>query len=177
MAIAAVRAAGPSDVDEIVRIQADTWEAAYSSLVPAHAVAQLRGDDARAAWSAAVDGGHVLLAVEGGWTVGFCAAAAALPVDGAATPQEAWGEIGALLVEPRWGRRGHGGRLLGGATELLRGEGAIYGLAWVPEPDEASRRFYARAGWEPDGTVRTLDTGAGTLREVRLTGSLDLKLV
>jgi RimJ/RimL family protein N-acetyltransferase len=49
-------------------------------------------------------------------------------------------------------------------------------LAWVPEKDDASRRFYARAGWEPDGTVRGLDTGDGVLREVRYTGSLDLRL-
>ena len=178
MAIAAVRAADPSDVAEIVRIQADTWEAAYSAFVPAEALAQLRGPGARAAWGAAVESGagHVLVATEGDWTVGFCAAAAAIPPEGAASPEQAWGEIGALLVEPRWGRRGHAGRLLATASEALRGAGAFYGLAWVPEPDEASRRFYARAGWEPDGTVRTLDTGAGTLREIRLTGSLDLKL-
>ncbi len=89
---------------------------------------------------------------------------------------QAWGEIGTLLVEPRWGRRGHGGRLLAAAADALRGHGARYGLAWVPEKDDASRRFYARAGWELDGTVRALDTGDGMLREVRLTGSLDLRL-
>ncbi|MBW0114612.1 GNAT family N-acetyltransferase [Pseudonocardia abyssalis] len=177
MAIAAVRAATPADVDEIVRIQGDTWEAAYSTFVPASAVDALRSDGARDAWASAVDAdaAHVLVATEGDWTVGFLAAAA-MPPEGAATPDQAWGEIGALLVEPRWGRRGHAGRLLATAAERLRGAGALYGLAWVPEPDEASRRFYARAGWEADGGVRGLDTGAGTLREIRLTGSLDLKL-
>jgi GNAT superfamily N-acetyltransferase len=182
MAIAAVRAAARSDVDEIARIQADTWAAAYAGLVPAAAVEQLRGPEARAAWAAAADGGHVLVATEGEWTVGFVAAAVAAPPAhdeaGAAAGLgvEVWGEIGALLVEPRWGRRGHGGRLLAAAAEMLRSRGALYGLAWVPEADEASRRFYARAGWETDGAVRAFDTGAGTLREVRLTGSLDLKL-
>jgi hypothetical protein len=62
-----------------------------------------------------------------------------------------------------------------GAARARRA-GARYGLAWVPEKDDASRRFYARAGWEPDGTVRGLDTGEGVLREVRYTGSLDLAL-
>jgi hypothetical protein len=52
----------------------------------------------------------------------------------------------------------------------------VYGLAWVPEADEASRKFYSSVGWEPDGTLRVLDTGQGELREVRLTGSLDLRL-
>src|SRR4051812_19256646 len=76
MAIAAVRAAARSDVDEISRIQAATWADAYAAFVPAEAIEQLRGPEARAAWAAAVDGGHVLVATEGGWTVGFAAAAA-----------------------------------------------------------------------------------------------------
>lgn len=185
MATASVRPAVPSDVAEIVRIQATTWATAYGDVLPESAIEHLRGDQARDAWTAAVEAspGHVLVAVEGDWTVGFCAAATATaPAD--ARPDEdapdlgpqAWGEIGVLLVEPRWGRRGHGGRLLAAAAEALRHEGGIFGLAWVPETDAASRGFYARAGWEADGTVRGLDTGGSTLRELRLTGSLDLRL-
>lgn len=205
MAIAAVRAAAVPDVDEIIRIQADTWATAYADLVPAAAVEQLRGVDAHRAWVGAVgvgEGRHLLVATEGDWTVGFCAAAVAgpspdgpppepgahvpraerpppdgPPTDGTEAPglgPEAWGEIGVLLVEPRWGRRGHGGRLLAAAAEALRAGGARYGLAWIPERDEASRRFYAKAGWAPDGSVRGLDTGVGTLREVRVTGSLEM---
>lgn len=180
MALATVRPAAPSDVAEIARLQADTWAAAYSAFVPEQAVAQLRGPEAQAAWNSAVESGrgHVLLAEEGAHVVGFCAAAALPAREDAPPAQEGltWGEIGTLLVEPRWGRRGHGGRLLAAAAEALRGGGARYGLAWVPEPDEASRRFYARAGWEPDGGVRGLDTGRGELREIRVTGSLDLQL-
>lgn len=185
MAIAAVRAAARPDVDEIVRIQADTWRVAYADLVPAAALDELSGPDARRAWAGAVDAGdgyHVLVATEGEWTVGFCAAAAARPPAADAARErppvgpEHWAEIGALLVEPRWGRRGHGGRLLAEAARALRAAGAVYGLAWVPEADEASRRFYARTGWEPDGQVRALDTGDRRLREIRLTGSLDLTL-
>jgi GNAT superfamily N-acetyltransferase len=184
MALAAVRPAAAPDVDEIVRIQAVTWRAAYSELVPPAAIEQLDSAAARAAWAAAITAGpghHVLVATEGGWTVGFCAAGTATAAGGSGPdhpglgPQH-WAEIGALLVEPRWGRRGHGGRLLAAAAAALRAGGAIYGLAWIPEADAASRRFYARAGWEPDGPVRVLDTGEGELREVRVTGSLDLAL-
>ena len=35
MATAAVRPATPEDVEEIVRIQSDTWTTAYAGLVPA----------------------------------------------------------------------------------------------------------------------------------------------
>ncbi len=97
------------------------------------------------AWTAAVAEGVVFVATEGDWTVGFAAAGPAdVPAESPLGP-EAWGEIGALLVEPRWGRRGHGGRLLAAAAEALRERGARYGLAWVPEKDDASLRFYMRA--------------------------------
>ncbi len=176
MAIATVRAADIGDVAEITRIQAATWAAAYADLVPEAAINGLRSEEAVLAWTAAVDAGAVFVAAEGKWTVGFVAAGPADVPDGSPLGPQAWGEIGTLLVEPRWGRRGHGGRLLAAATAALRAAGARYGQVWVPENDEASRRFYARAGWEPDGTLRGLDTGDGVLREVRYTGSLDLKL-
>ncbi len=175
MALATVRPARPDDVEEIVRIQSGTWATAYADLVPATAVEALRDPQAATAWAAAVEAGAVLVAVEGSWTVGFVAAGPAdVPAESPLGP-EAWGEIGTLLVEPRWGRRGHGGRLLVGAAAALRERGARYGQAWVPEADRASQAFYTRAGWEPDGSVRGLDTGQGVLREVRLTGSLDLE--
>lgn len=181
MAIAEVRAAAAADVGEIVRIQAGTWTVAYAELVPPSAIELLDSPAARQAWTAAVaegEGHVVLVATEGEATVGFCAAAPATAPESAepALGAAVWGEIGVLLVEPRWGRRGHGGRLLATAAQALRAVGARYGLAWVPESDEASRRFYARTGWEPDGALRALDTGAGTLREIRVTGSLDLPL-
>jgi L-amino acid N-acyltransferase YncA len=174
MALATVRRAVDADVDALVRIQSDTWRTAYAQLVPAAAIAELTGAGARAAWRAAVGAGgghHVFVASEGEWTVGFCAAAHYGGENGAGIA-----EVTTLLVEPRWGRRGHGGRLLAAAAEALRGHGAEVGWAWVPEADAASRAFYGHAGWEADGAVRGLDTGAGLLREIRLSGPLDLRL-
>src|SRR6476661_1850920 len=144
MALATVRPADAADVDEITRIQTATWATAYADLVPAAAIERLSGPEATEAWTAAVGAGAVFVAIEGGWTVGFVAAGPAdVPADSPLGPQ-AWGEVGALLVEPRWGRRGHGGRLLAAAAGVLHAAGARYGQAWVPEKDEASRRFYGR---------------------------------
>jgi GNAT superfamily N-acetyltransferase len=174
MALATVRRAVPADVDALVRIQSDTWRAAYTPLVPAEALARLSGPEAREAWRAAVTAGggyHVFVAAEGEWTVGFCAAAHYGGENGGGLA-----EISTLLVEPRWGRRGHGGRLLVAAAEALRGHGAGTGRAWIPEADAVSRAFYAHAGWTADGAVRGLDTGEGTLREIRVSGPLDLAL-
>ncbi|GAA4551217.1 GNAT family N-acetyltransferase [Pseudonocardia xishanensis] len=173
MALASVRPAVDTDVDEIVRIQAETWRLVYADLLPPAALDALTSEDARGTWQDAVAAGepyHVLVALEGEWTVGFCAAAHYAGQDGLAIA-----EISTLLVEPRWGRRGHGGRLLAAAGAALRRAGSREGRAWVPEADTASRRFYERAGWAADGAVRTLDTGEGTVREVRHTGTLDLQ--
>ncbi|MBC3190840.1 GNAT family N-acetyltransferase [Pseudonocardia sp. C8] len=175
MAIATVRPATDDDVDAIMAIQDRTWRTAYAGLLPEAAFASLTSDAARSHWSDAVHAGedfHLLVAAEGSETVGFCAAARYAGADGRSIA-----EVSTLLVEPRWGRRGHGGRLLAAAAAALRASGEDAGRAWVPEADTASRGFYARAGWEPDGAVRTLDTGAGTIREVRVSGTLHLQLV
>ena len=173
MALAQVRAATPDDVDEIIRIQADTWRVAFAELVPEAALQRLTGPAARQAWAEAVTAGaghHVLVATEGDWTVGFCAAAPADPEEPDVSPGQA--QIVTLLVEPRWGRRGHGRRLLGAAFDALARDGAQGGIAWLPEQDVASRACYDRIGWDPDGMGRTLDAGDRELREIRLAGPL-----
>lgn len=183
MAQAQVRAATPQDVPVITALHRATWQAAYLELLPAETFDRLDSPEVRQAWTDAVGGGAtVLLATEGDDPVGFVVAGPApagevaaadgtLPSDAAQTVL-----VSTLLVEPRWGRRGHGGRLLAAAAEALRRSGASRGIAWVPAEDAASLNFYRRAGWHPDGTVRTLDAGERTLREIRLTGTLDLKL-
>jgi GNAT superfamily N-acetyltransferase len=177
MAVASVRAATPDDVDEIIRIQSSTWRTAYAELVPEAALERLSGPAARQAWTAAIragDGNHVFVATEGRWTVGFCAVTADPGPDEPVTGDgRAPGQLAALLVEPRWGRRGHGGRLFSAAAAALRARGAPVGSAWVPERDVASRAFYARRDWEADGLVRVLDAGDRELREIRLVGSVE----
>jgi GNAT superfamily N-acetyltransferase len=182
VAIASVRPAARQDIPEVVRIQLDTWQVAYADLLPPDVLAGVDPAEAQDAWVQALDRSHLFVAVEGEWTVGFCAAGPATEADLADAddnvPDDAAtvGLISTLLVEPRWGRRGHGGRLLATAARSLRADGATRGIAWVPEKDEASRKFYARIGWQPDGIARTLDAGGRPLRELRLTGSIDLTL-
>jgi hypothetical protein len=49
-------------------------------------------------------------------------------------------------------------------------------VSWVPEADTAALAFFERAGWHSDGLVRTLDAAGTPVREVRMTGSTDLRL-
>lgn len=184
MALAQVRPAVPADAAEIARIQRIVWTTAYSDLLPPGAVEGFDDDAVAAGWAASIEAGgaaRVWVATEGTAVVGFAGAGPADADDLAdatgAVPddRDRVGAVATLLVEPRWGRRGHAGRLLVDATAFLRAAGCERAVAWIPERDAASRAFYARAGWEPDGTVRVLDAGGRPLRELRLEGPVDLE--
>lgn len=184
MADATVRTAEQSDAADIARLQLDTWRTAYADLLPAEVLAGLDAGETESTWRQTVEQGpaQVFVAIEGEWLVGFCAAGPApedetASADGTPAKDSATvALVSALLVEPRWGRRGHGGRLLAEAGAAMRTAGATRGITWVPEPDKASLSFYERAGWVRDGTVRTLDAGGRPLREIRLTGTLRIEL-
>lgn len=183
MAVAGVRVATREDAGVLAGLQRVTWRAAYSELLPGKVLDGLAAPQVLQTWADTIEGGAtVLIATEGADPVGFVVAGPApddevaaadgtLPRDAARTVL-----VSTLLVEPRWGRRGHGGRLLGAAATALRQAGATRGVVWVPAEDSASLSFYRRAGWTPDGTVRTLDAAGRPLRELRLTGPLDLAL-
>ncbi len=160
-----------------------TWRAAYSELLPPGTLDGLDAPQVQRTWADAVEGGAtVLIATEGDHPVGFVVAGPApedevAAADGTLPPDAAHTVlVSTLLVEPRWGRRGHGGRLLAAAAAVLREAGATRGIVWVPAEDPASLNFYRRIGWNPDGTVRTLNANGRALREVRLTGPLNLAL-
>jgi len=73
-----------------------------------------------------------------------------------------------LLVEPRWGRRGHGSRLLAASAEMWRTDGFSTAVAWSFEADTAMRAFLISAGWELDGASRALDVDDLLVPQVRL---------
>jgi GNAT superfamily N-acetyltransferase len=164
MAEASVRPAEPSDAAEIARIQLTTWRAAYRDLLPAEVLDALDEDEAEATWRHTIEHGpaRVFVAIEGQWHVGFCAAGPAPEDESSAadgTPvrdADRVALVSTLLVEPRWGRRGHAGRLLMAAGAAMLAAGSTRGITWVAEADKASLSFWERAGWVTDSTVRTL---------------------
>jgi GNAT superfamily N-acetyltransferase len=181
MALGFVRPAEPADAGEIARIQLVTWRSAYRRMVPAQVLDQIDEAYLARGWREAIDAPpsprhRVLVAVEQAersYTVGFIASG---PVDEQALapqePAEALGDgvaaITDLLVEPRWGRRGHGSRLLSASVELWRADGYTSAVAWAYEQDAATRKFLASAGWEPDGAGRALDVDDMLVPQQRL---------
>ena len=184
MALGFVRPARAEDASEIARIQLVTWRTAYRRMFPAHVLASLDETDLARVWAEAItappSGRHrVLIAVEQGesssWTVGFAAGG---PADEQAlAPEEPplGDHVAAftdLLVEPRWGRRGHGSRLLTAAVDLWREDGFKGAVAWVYDADAAMRKFLTSTGWEPDGAGRALDVDDMLVNQLRMHTSL-----
>ena len=176
---ASVRPAVPQDAAEIARVQVVTWRAAYRAALPAEVLDDWDAEAATASWGAAVAApptpGHgVVVALERNTLVGFAAyGPAELTAGEVPDPAGPTAELATLLVEPRWGRRGHGSRLLAAVSDLVRGGGAARLQMWLIETDQVSAAFLESAGWAPDGWARTLDTGGEPLREIRWHALLD----
>lgn len=187
MAQGFVRPARDADAAEIARVQLSTWRTAYTRFIPRFAIDELDPDWLAERWRSAITEPpdprhHVLVAYEapeqGAEThlVGFAAIgpvdeAALAPGEAAAEPDT--GAITDLLVEPRWGRRGHGSRLLAAAVDLWRGDGLGQALAWAYQDDVATVKFLTSTGWEPDGASRALDIEGVLVPQLRLHVSLE----
>jgi GNAT superfamily N-acetyltransferase len=188
MSLGYVRPARPGEAADIARIQLATWRVAYKTMLPRSIVDNL--DEAWMAqqWQSAITDPpsprhRVLIAIEQAdenHVVGFTAIGPAdenalapdemesgksLPDDTAAVTD--------LLVEPRWGRRGHGSRLLAAAVDLWRGDGFAGAVAWAYERDAATRKFLTSAGWALDGAARSLDVDDLLVPQLRLHTSIE----
>ncbi|GAA0261731.1 GNAT family N-acetyltransferase [Cryptosporangium japonicum] len=184
MVDAFVRPARPEDAEAVARIQLETWRTAYARVIPESVLAELGADEVAAQWRSAVvepptPRHHVLVATEGDATVGFAAAGPATVEDlvGPGYTSEDHGEgewdattlaVSTLLVEPRWGRRGHGSRLLAAVADVARENGFTRAVAWALDADQATRNFLESAGWAPDGVGRVLDMNGTEVPELRL---------
>jgi GNAT superfamily N-acetyltransferase len=171
-----VRPARPVDAERVAAVQLGTWRTAYGDLLPPD-VLEAPLDQVAAMWLRAVEvppspRHRVLVAMERDELVGFLATTPAEDddVDAGTTA-----EVGALLVEPRWGRRGHGSRLLAAAVDGWRQDGVALAVAWVWERDPATRGLLDGSGWAADGVVRGLDTGPRVERQLRFHTALEVQ--
>ncbi|BCJ54803.1 N-acetyltransferase [Actinoplanes sp. NBRC 14428] len=185
MALGFVRPARPEDAGEIARIQLATWRTAYRRMFPAHVLANLDEAYLARGWSEAIEAPpsprhRVLIAVEQSESaqtvVGFAASG---PADEQAlAPEEpplpdSVAAITDVLVEPRWGRRGHGSRLLAATVDLWREDGFASAVAWAYDADDVMKKFLGATGWEPDGAARALDVDDMLVNQLRLHVALD----
>jgi GNAT superfamily N-acetyltransferase len=184
MALGFVRPARPADVGEIARIQLVTWRVAYRRLMPRHVLEQLDEHWIAQQWERSITDPptprhRVFVAIEQAadqstpaYVVGF--AASGPPDEAALAPDEDHTALGDgvvavtdLLVEPRWGRRGHGSRLLAACVDSWRNDGFTTAVAWTFVDDPVTSAFLQSAGWAKDGASRALDVDDLLVPQVR----------
>ncbi len=188
MADVDVRPARPDEAGEVARIQRMSWARAGSSVIPTTVLDRLVADEVVSRWAATIQAPptpahHVLVARERDTIVGMVAFGPADESDAAlerdadepaasAADHVPVAEIATMLVEPRYGRRGHGSRLLAATVDIARADGVGALITWVPENDVSARTFFGSAGWAEAGWIRTLDADGTPLREVCLHTSI-----
>jgi ribosomal protein S18 acetylase RimI-like enzyme len=167
----AVRRAVEGDAAAIAAVHVRAWQAAYRGIVADAILDGLAVADRQRMWSGLLAGGDdataTTVAEVGGAVAGFCTVATPSRDDDA-PPSTA--EIPALYVDPHRRRRGIGAALLEAALDGLEQDGWERVTLWVFSGNDAARAFYARFGFEADGTSRPIEAmGAAADRLVRVT--------
>jgi RimJ/RimL family protein N-acetyltransferase len=165
-----VRPAGIEDVAEIAEIHVRSWQAAYAGLIPQSYLDSLTPADREPRWARAIQngnasrGGTLLVTDDGDRVVGFAWICESRDADSAAGDV---GEVRAIyLVPDAWGT-GAGRALMTAALGRLTELGYQQATLWVLASNARARRFYAAAGFQPDGAVKDDDSRGFVLREIR----------
>jgi len=136
-----IREASPADIPAVVRVHVAAWDAAKEGLdVPTRRTPEQRTE----LWTTFLTQrrGPLWVAQVEGSAVGFIALGPSRDDD-----RQGETEIYTLYVDPEaWGR-GCGSALIGKAPE----DGPV--SLWVFTGNERARRFYARHGFQPDGST------------------------
>jgi GNAT superfamily N-acetyltransferase len=159
----------PDDAAAVAAVHVASWQAAYRGVFPDEvldgpelAVSRLRG------WQRLLQepGPHVVDLVaedDGGQIVGLFHAAPTRDEDGS----PATAEILMIYAAPdAWGT-GAGRGLMTTGLDRLAADGFTDVTLWVLDSNERARRFYAKAGFAPDGAAKEEDMRGARITEVR----------
>lgn len=170
MAAPSIRAAELADAEEVERLRVAGWQAAYRGILPDDYLNRMRvdGERRRRHMIKQATAAHrsVLVesvAVQADAIVGWVAGGRCRDAD---RPGPGHGEVYAIYVLPEWWGRGACLLLMAHAVRALTEAGQPDITLWVLEANEQARRFYAAAGFRPDGARQLLDLG-GPVTEVR----------
>ncbi|MEU7016497.1 GNAT family N-acetyltransferase [Streptomyces sp. NPDC046385] len=163
-----IREAAPSDAAAVAAVHIRSWRAAYRGLVPDAYLDSLDVGERTGAWRgrlSAPDAPTVLVAEEeGGGPVAF---SCFRPWPDGESDAAVTAELSALYAVPEvWGR-GVGRELLAATVAAMTTADFREAGLWVLEGNSRARAFYEAAGWRPDGTSVTEETGGRMLPELR----------
>ena len=160
-----IRRAAEHDATRIAEIHVETWRDAYRGLIPDDYLDGLDVHRRAVVWRNIIGAPDeaVFVAVRGERIAGFCSFLRSR--DSAAPPEI--GEIAAIYVQPSaWGR-GAGRSLMGAALDHAKSHGFVAVTLWVLSSNERAKRFYAKAGFAPDGAEQDDERLGFPIHELR----------
>lgn len=162
-----IRPAGPDDAGDLARVHLAAWRAGYRGIVPDEHLNALRWTDRRDRWRGLLtdpdNPGRTLVAVSGQQLVGFASIGPCRDTDLAG---QGLYELFAIYLDPASWRQGTGTALLREAlTDVPSTAPAV--TLWVFEANTAARAFYARHGFDPDGSRKHYLVAGTPIPELR----------
>jgi GNAT superfamily N-acetyltransferase len=173
-----VRTPDLHDVDELARINIDTWRAAYGGIVPQARLDRMDMETYRQRWLETVSGARsgvaCFVADIDGRPVGYAVGGPYRPQENAG-PEDVTGlgELYAIYVDPARQRYGAGSAVHEVLLRWLREQGYVEAALWVLVSNTAGRRWYERRGWREDGALTLWSAGDRELPELRMRRGLD----
>ncbi|MGH3472771.1 MAG: GNAT family N-acetyltransferase [Nocardioidaceae bacterium] len=169
-----VRPPRPDDVDRLAEINLQSWRAAYAGIVPQGFLDAMDARQYEQKWRdrladpskptmcvAVIDGVVSSYAVGGPYRQQQDA-----PPGDVTGPQ--LGEIYAIYSHPQMWGRGAGLAVHETMLATLAVAGYTELALWVLQANDASRRWYSRRGWKPDGVTSQWEGAGAPLTEIRL---------
>jgi glycine/D-amino acid oxidase-like deaminating enzyme/RimJ/RimL family protein N-acetyltransferase len=170
-----IRPATLADAAALGTMHVRGWQWAYRDILPGAGFASMPDDVMQGRWRTMLgeppEGQRVWIAEVGGDPAGFCLVGPCRDAD--AGP--GWMEVNAIyLGAESFAGRGIGRALLGRALDDVRSRGARVATLWVLRDNARARRFYAAAGFTPDGAEK-VDTDREGVRYEEVRYRLDLQ--
>ena len=164
-----VRDAEPGDAADMARVHVASWRGAYRGLMPQDVLDRLDVSVRTSLWIRIMNRtdparGAVLVVEDDGQIIGLAGVG---PTRDSDSDPARTAELSAIYLLPEaWGR-GAGRLLMEEAVSRLAACGYADATLWVLDTNERARRFYAAAGWVPDGTAKVDGREGYSLSEVR----------
>lgn len=162
-----VRKMAEADCAAVAEVRVEGWRSAYRGLLPAAYLAAMDvGEDAEVRREHLARAGERvvhLVAERAGKVIGW----AAFGPDRSPDAGPGDGELYALYVRPEVVGTGAGRALMDEVVARAAARGCARLSLWVLEGNAPGRRFYAKAGFAPDGAREPWEVGGTEVVELR----------
>jgi ribosomal protein S18 acetylase RimI-like enzyme len=158
-----IRPQREDDVAEVAGVHVRAWQTGYAGIIPEEVLDALDPEalaERRRQWHGAKEF-ETLVAIDGPAIVGFATVGQYREQQDRSVLVPEIGEVLAIYLEPARVGTGLGRTLMAAALAELDSRGFRTVRLWVLEENKVARRFYEKAGFQPDGERSTYEVTSG----------------